>query len=172
MSEAAPPQALNTTRLREPAHRVSAKAVGYWRTSALIWDLLLVAVAVVTYVVVPHRPWWATGLLVLLVVLTGAHLTAMPSIRYRVHRWEVSDVAVHTLSGWIGRETRVAPISRIQTVDSHQGALMRVFALASLTVTTASAAGPITITCLDADVAKQLVAQLTEVTAASEGDAT
>ena len=63
MSEAAPPQALNTTRLREPAHRVSAKAVGYWRTSALIWDLLLVAVAVVTYVVVPHRPWWATGLL-------------------------------------------------------------------------------------------------------------
>jgi membrane protein YdbS with pleckstrin-like domain len=39
-------------------------------------------------------------------------------------------------------------------------------------VTTASAAGPITIECLDKDVAKQLVADLTEYAARTEGDAT
>ncbi|QBX54502.1 hypothetical protein EXE58_02805 [Nocardioides seonyuensis] len=158
--------------LRAPAHRVSPRAVGYWRTSALLGDLVLVAAAVLAYALVPERPWWATVLLVLLVVGVVVHVVAMPTIRYRVHRWEVSELAIHTLSGWIGRETRIAPISRVQTVDSRQGALMRLFGLASLTVTTASAAGPITIDCLDADTARRLVAQLTEVTAASEGDAT
>jgi membrane protein YdbS with pleckstrin-like domain len=49
---------------------------------------------------------------------------------------------------------------------------MRLFGLASITVTTASAAGPITIDCLDADVARQVVARLTAITAATEGDAT
>jgi membrane protein YdbS with pleckstrin-like domain len=49
---------------------------------------------------------------------------------------------------------------------------MRLFRLASLTVTTASAAGPITIDCLDADRARELVATLTAITGASEGDAT
>lgn len=164
--------ATHPVSLRAPANRVSPRAVGYWRTSALLGDLVLVAVAVVAYVLVPQRPWWATVLLVVLVVAAIVHVVAMPTIRYRVHRWEVSDIAIHTLSGWIGRETRIAPISRVQTVDSRQGALMRLFGLASLTVTTASAAGPITIECLDAATARGLVAQLTEITSATEGDAT
>ena len=110
--------------------------------------------------------------MLLLAVLAGAHVVLMPRIRSRVHRWEVSDTAVHTREGWIGRESRIAPISRVQTVDSRQGALMRLFGLASITVTTASAAGPITIEGLDADTAREVVARLTAITAATEGDAT
>jgi len=49
---------------------------------------------------------------------------------------------------------------------------MRLFRIASITVTTASAAGPITINGLDQDEAKRLVALLTRTTAAVEGDAT
>ena len=60
----------------------------------------------------------------------------------------------------------------VQTVDSRQGAVMRMFGLASITVTTASAAGPITIDCLDDAVAREVVARLTAITAATEGDAT
>ena len=60
----------------------------------------------------------------------------------------------------------------MQTVDAHQGALMRLFRLSTITVTTASAAGPIRIDCLDEDVAARVVAELTEITAAAEGDAT
>jgi membrane protein YdbS with pleckstrin-like domain len=113
------------------------------------------------------------GLLVLAAALAAvAHVVLMPRIRFRVHRWEVTDDVVHTREGWIGRESRIAPINRVQTVDSHQGALMRLFGLASITVTTASAAGPITISCLDDETARQVVARLTAITAASEGDAT
>jgi membrane protein YdbS with pleckstrin-like domain len=158
--------------LLEPAHRVSPQAVPFWTVSALIGDLVLVVGALVAWLLVPGVPGWA-GLVVLLLALVAvAHVVLMPRIRFRVHRWEVTDTAVHTRAGWIGRETRIAPISRVQTVDSRQGALMRLFGLASITVTTASAAGPITIDCLDADVARQVVAQLTAITAATEGDAT
>lgn len=161
-----------TPVLREPAHQVSPRAVPFWTVSALIGDALLVIGTLVAYLLVPGVPGWA-GLVVLLVgVLAVAHVVLMPRIRFRVHRWEVTETAVHTREGWIGRQSRIAPINRVQTVDSRQGALMRLFGLASITVTTASAAGPITVDCLDAVTARQVVAQLTAITAATEDDAT
>jgi membrane protein YdbS with pleckstrin-like domain len=161
-----------TPVLRAPAHQVSPKAIPFWTVSALIGDALLVIGALVAWLVVPGVPGWV-GLLVLLVALLAvAHVVLMPRIRFRVHRWEVTDTAVHTREGWIGRQSRIAPISRVQTVDSRQGALMRLFGLASITVTTASAAGPITVDCLDAETAHEVVARLTAITSATEGDAT
>lgn len=158
--------------LRVPANRVSPQAIGFWTVSALLGDAVLVVGALVAWLVVPGAPGWVGLLVLLLAVAAVAHVVLMPRIRYRVHRWEVTDTAVHTREGWIGRESRIAPISRVQTVDSRQGALMRLFGLASITVTTASAAGPITVDCLDADTAAGVVAQLTAITAATEGDAT
>jgi len=60
----------------------------------------------------------------------------------------------------------------VQTVDTAQGALMRYFGLLSITVTTASAAGPLTLECLDVPTARSVVAELTEITGRSAGDAT
>ncbi|WP_426241640.1 PH domain-containing protein [Nocardioides sp. LHG3406-4] len=165
------------TTLREPAHQVSPRAVPYWRLGAAIGALVLVALAVAAYVVLPmvlddDRPWWATLLLVVLVLVQVAYVAVMPSIRFRVHRWEVTGTAIHTRSGWINRETRIAPLSRVQTVDSQQGALMRFFKLSTLVVTTASAAGPLTIVGLDQEEAKRVVADLVAITGAGEGDAT
>ena len=158
--------------LRAPANRVSPQAIGFWTVSALIGDVVLVIGALVAWLVIQGAPGWVGLLVLLLAVAAVAHVVLMPRIRYRVHRWEVTDTAIHTRAGWITISSRIAPLSRVQTVDSRQGALMRVFGLASLTVTTASAAGPITIDCLDAAQARELVATLTEITGASEGDAT
>lgn len=162
---------LPAVELREPAHRVSPRAVAYWRLSALLGDTLVCVVVLGAWLAF-RPPWWGTLVLAAVVVATLVHVLVMPGIRYRVHRWEITPTAVHTRAGWLTTETRIAPLSRVQTVDSRQGALMRVFGLASLTVTTASAAGPITIDCLDEQQARRSVAQLTEITGASEGDAT
>lgn len=158
--------------LRDPAHRVSPRAVSYWRIRSLLGAVVELAIALVVFLLVPSWPWWATALVVVVTAVNVGHLLVVPGLRYRVHRWEVSPQAVHTRSGWLSVETRIAPLSRVQTVDSQQGALMRWFRLASLTVTTASAAGPITIEGLDAEDARALVAQLSAITGASEGDAT
>jgi membrane protein YdbS with pleckstrin-like domain len=160
--------AVRAPGLRAPARQVSRKAVPYWRVSALLGDGVLVVGALVVWLVVPGAPGWLGLLVLLLAALAAAHVVLMPRIRFRVHRWEVTDTVVHTRTGWIGRESRIAPINRVQTVDSRQGALQR----ATITVTTASAAGPITVDCLDAGLAREVVAHLTAVAGTDEGDAT
>src|ERR1044072_2101875 len=82
-------------------------------------------------------PWWA-WLLVGLVL--AAYVAVVPSWRYPVDRWGVTTTAVYTRTGWWARERRIAPMSRIQTVDYAEGALSRLFGLAPGTVTTAAAA--------------------------------
>ena len=158
--------------LRAPAHRVSPRAIGYWTVRASFgWLVLLVA-----------QVGWLLGDLghlgLRVGVLAGTagvavlHLVVMPQWRYRVHRWETTDEAVYTQTGWFTQERRIAPVSRIQTVDSEFGVLERLFGLSNVTVTTASAAGPIKIHGLRQEDANRLVAQLTSTTAATPGDAT
>ncbi len=157
--------------LREPAHQVSPRAIAYWQVGALVGLVVLVIAALVCWFLFPH-PWWAFAIAAVLFGWVLVDLLIVPKLRYRIHRWEVTPTAVFTRSGWLMREQRIAPLNRVQTVDSHQGPLMRLFNLSSITVTTASAAGPITIDCLDHELAQRLVAELTERTAAVEGDAT
>ena len=173
-----PPTALRlyprrvTDLLTDPAHRVSPRAVSYWRiSSAFGWLVFLGILVTVWRLWFDHLTWPAVGIGVW-GLYAVAHVIAMPVVRYRVHRWEVTPTAVRTRSGWLSREQRIAPLSRIQTVDSSQGALMRVFGLTSVTVTTASAAGPVTIDALDTATAERLAAELTVATAATPGDAT
>ncbi len=96
----------------------------------------------------------------------------VPLWRYRVHRWEIGAQAVYTRTGWLVQERRIAPISRVQTVDTQRGPLDRLFGLANVTVTTASSAGAVRIIALDADVADRIAAQLTDIASIGEQDAT
>jgi len=159
-------------QLRDPVNLVSPRAVVFWTVRALPGWLLLLAGQVLWFVVSPDHPGVRTSGLLLTVVVASTHLSVMPRWRYRVHRWEVTDDAVYTQSGWLSQERRIAPISRVQTVDTERGPLEQLFKLANVTVTTASAAGPLRIHGLDRVTADNLVAQLTEVTGRSKGDAT
>lgn len=158
--------------LRLPAHQVSPRAPGYWRLRSGIGAVVLAVALLVPWALWDDRPWWFTALAVGLVALDVAYTAVMPVYRYRVHRWEVADDAVHTRAGWLSIDERIAPLSRVQTVDSSQGPLQRLFGLRSLTVTTASAAGPISIECLDDGIAQRLVADLTAITSRTTDDAT
>lgn len=105
-------------------------------------------------------------------VLALGYVVVMPRWRYRVHRWEATAHAIHTQTGWLSQERRIAPLSRVQTVDLERGPLAQLFGLATVTVTTASAAGPLEIVGLDRQVAQDLVASLTAAAVAEKGDAT
>ncbi|MFL6173773.1 MAG: PH domain-containing protein, partial [Marmoricola sp.] len=105
-------------------------------------------------------------------VVALADVILMPVYRYRVHRWETTDTAVYTQTGWIARERRIAPMSRVQTVDLEQSVVGRVLGLATVTVTTASAAGPLRIEGLDLATAERLVDDLTRRAEDEAGDAT
>lgn len=159
-------------QLRDPAHHVSPRAVLFWTVRAAPgWFLVLAGQSLWFAASGNHEGLRATAL-VATAVFAAAHLIVMPRWRYRVHRWEITDDAVYTQSGWLSQERRIAPISRVQTVDTQRGPLEQLFSLANVTVTTASAAGPLHINGLDRATAEALVAQLTEITSRSLGDAT
>ena len=158
-------------QLRDPAHRVSPRARTMWQLEAAIEAVVVAVLGVVAALVwAPDGLRWP--LVALVVVACGASAVVVPLWRYAVHRWEVSATAVYTQRGWWARERRIAPMSRVQTVDLAQGPLARVFGLATVTVTTASAAGPLQIEGLDRDVALRLVDELTRKADLVEGDAT
>ena len=159
-------------QLRDPAHHVSPRAILFWTIRALPGWFLLLAGQSLWFILSPDRVGLRIGALAVTVLLAAAHLIVMPRWRYRVHRWEVTDTAVYTQSGWISQERRIAPISRVQTVDTERGPLEQLFRLSNVTVTTASVAGPLHIHGLDRATADRLVAELTEVTSHSGGDAT
>jgi len=157
--------------LREPSERVSPRARLMWATEAGIEGAILVAALAVVGPVTDWLPVpvWAV---VLVGLVAAAYVVVMPLWRYRVHRWEVTDTAVYTQTGWWVRERRIAPMSRIQTVDHAEGALARLFGLATVTVTTASAAGALEIVGLERDRALALVEQLAVQADTVPGDAT
>jgi len=159
--------------LRPPAHQVSPRAVLWWRLRALLMLLVLaVPQAVVVLVLGRDPPGWLVATTAATVVVGLAYGIAVPPLLFRIHRWEVTPEAVYTLSGWLVREWRIAPISRVQTVDTEHGPLQQLLKLASVTVTTASARGPVTIRGLDEQAAAELARLLTETTQATPGDAT
>jgi hypothetical protein len=161
-----------TVRLRAPQHRVSRRAIGYWAVRAAVGWLVPLAVEIVWMVADgthrgTHLIWLAVTVAVAL-----AHVGLMPQWRYRVHRWETTPQAVYTQSGWLNQSRRIAPVSRIQTVDTERGPFEQLFGLANITVTTASAAGPLKIEGLDHRTTQRLVDELTTTTQANQGDAT
>ncbi len=159
------------TDLREPANRVDPRARALWAVESAVGAVLLVVAAVVgaAFWTEYAARWWGVAL-----IAAGAigYVLAVPQWRYLVHRWEITDTAVYTQRGWWARERRIAPMSRVQTVDYAQGPLARMFGLATLTVTTASAAGALRIEGLDRSVALALVDQLTLRAEEAGGDAT
>jgi membrane protein YdbS with pleckstrin-like domain len=157
--------------LREPRERVSPRARMMWQLSNLVEGLVTVAVLAGVAAVwdAVDLAWWMVALGLLAV---AAYVAVVPQWRYLVHRWEVTETAVYTQTGWWARERRIAPMSRIQTVDYVETPVARLFGLASVTVTTASAAGALQIAGLQRDRAQALVDDLTLKADAVEGDAT
>ena len=95
--------------LRPPAHQVDRRAVRWWQ----LRDLITVVVLPVPQLLGLALGWpgWLAITAIATAVLGLAYVLAVPQLLYRIHRWEITDEAVYTLSGWLVREWRIAPIS-------------------------------------------------------------
>jgi uncharacterized protein len=167
----APPAPL---QLRPPRHLVSPRAIWYWTVRALFGWLVFAALQLVFMAATlgDGALRWHLAVLGATAVVAAAHLVVMPQWRYRVHRWEATAHAVYTQAGWFSQQRRIAPISRIQTVDTDRGPLEQLFGLSNVRVTTASAAGPLHVHGLDRQVAQALVDDLARAIESTRGDAT
>jgi membrane protein YdbS with pleckstrin-like domain len=158
-------------RLRAPLERVASRARWMWMCTHLLrW----VPVTAVLFLANGRGGWFELPAWVLAAysVVLLAYVVLVPQWRYLVHRWEVTETAVYTQTGWWARERRIAPMSRVQTVDHREGAIARLFGLATVRITTASSAGALTIEGLDHKRALDLVDDLTRIADSVPGDAT
>lgn len=159
-------------RLRPPRHRIERRAIWWWTLQTLaFWGVVLVAAGVAYLLWEAARPWLIVPL-VGAAVMTAVGVLVEPWWRYRVHRWEITDEATYAVTGWLVREWRVAPTSRVQTVDAVRGPIEQLLGLATLKVTTASSSGAIEIGGLDKDVAEQAAQRLAAIAEITPGDAT
>ncbi|MEE1737400.1 PH domain-containing protein [Streptomyces sp. BE147] len=166
------PQGEGTIRLRPPVNTLDGRAVGWWRAQwVLLTALPVVVLGVLGLLIEPARFWLLLPAGVLAV--TGAACAVLlPLWWFRTHRWEVTEDAVYVRTGVLRQEWRIAPMSRIQTVDTVRGPLEQLYRLATVTVTTASAKGAVKIEGLDHEVAAELAERLTRITRDTPGDAT
>ncbi|MEU4080150.1 hypothetical protein DEJ45_27570 [Streptomyces venezuelae] len=162
----------DAVRLRPPRNAVDERAVTWWRSRLLATTAVpVVVLAVLGAFIEPARFWLLVPAAA--VAAVGLACTAFfPSWWFRVHRWEVTEDAVYVRSGALWQEWRIAPMSRIQTVDTSRGPLEQAFRLATVTVTTASSKGALRIEGLDHELAADLAERLTAITQATPGDAT
>lgn len=143
-----------------------------WMLSAALADLFPLAALLMWVALDQGRRSVQWPVLAVVLLLSALHVGVSPFWRYRVHRWEVTGEAVYTQTGWFSQERRIAPISRVQTVDARFGPMERMFGLGTLVVTTASAAGPLHIAGLERGTVERLVADLTRITGGRHDDAT
>ncbi|MGE7388932.1 PH domain-containing protein [Streptomyces sp. NPDC004126] len=168
----APPTGTPHGSIRPPRHRVEKRAVWWWTIRVVISMVVVLGALGLTYWLWEgSRPWTGPGFVVL-AVCHAVTAVVMPGWRYRVHRWESTDRAVYDLKGWLVREWRIVPISRIQSVDVVRGPVQQWLGLATLRVVTASHEGHVKIVGLDADVVARTAEELTAITQATPGDAT
>jgi uncharacterized protein len=151
--------------VRDPAWSLSRSAIGLWLSQGVLGTVLY-GLAVLGFVVfVPGDAGWFVTVVrwvgpVLVVGYGIVMIGVRPRLRYRVHRWEVTDDAVYTLTGWLDRTWTLVPVSRIQTVDVTRGVVQSVFGLASVAVLTASSQGTVRIPHLEVEVARRVADDL------------
>ncbi|MFI0418331.1 MULTISPECIES: PH domain-containing protein [Spongiactinospora] len=167
--------------LRDPANRVSRKAVTLWVLEALFGFALLLAGSLLAALWIDGAEWWwVPGWLaadswllpVAVVVVMSPFVVIEPLWRYAVHRWELTDDVVYARSGWISRQWVFVPVSRIQTVDKAQGWFERLLGLATVEIRTASYAGSSSIKGLEYPVAARLAEDLARRAEELRDDAT
>ncbi|MCW2684715.1 MAG: uncharacterized protein JWP33_2628 [Blastococcus sp.] len=156
---AAPPPA------REPAWSLSRSAIGLWVTESVISSVLLWLGIGAFLFFVPSDTGGPVPVLRWALPIVGAlyaivAIGVRPQFQHRVYRWEVTDEAVFTRTGWLTRTWTLVPISRIQTVDVTRGVLQQLFGLSTVAVMTASSQGTVHVWHLETDVAQRVADDL------------
>jgi membrane protein YdbS with pleckstrin-like domain len=122
------------------ARTLDPRVVRLWRTTALIWTVMLAGGAAVLQVAWGRAfPFWIGGAIVLAYGIF--YLTYWVNRAYRAWEFEIRESDVRLRHGVLWHRTSVVPHARIQHVDTRHGPLTRAYGLASIVLYTAGHTG-------------------------------
>lgn len=126
---------------KEPAQRISRKALTLWRIYGAIQvgvTTLLVSGLIVA-VLLWNWPSWLLAIaagVILLELLFSVWL--IPSLRWKRWRYEVTDQDIELQYGILIIKRTLVPMIRVQHVDTEQGPLLRKYKLSTISISTAA----------------------------------
>ncbi len=142
-----------------PEHRLPGRARGYFRVSAVLGALPVLAVVLVAGRALPDG--WRAGVLVAALVLAALQVAVVPEVRWRRWRYEVREEEIDLQHGTFVVRRTLIPIRRVQHVDTQTGPLQSSFGLSAVSFHTA--AGSTSIPALDRDEAERVRARVAEL---------
>ena len=144
-----------------PANQLDPRVKNVWRINDAIWITLIFAGAIIAPIILMATRATADLGRALVFLVVGLYVAALiiwlvvlPPIRFMRWRYEVSQDYLDIAKGIIWRQRYTIPFIRVQNTDTRQGPILRMFGLASVTVSTA--AKEHSIPGLDYSVAEQL----------------
>lgn len=165
-----PPGAAALVVAHDVDHQLDRRIVTVWRLGAIIGLVIPIAAMMLLALLLPLPGW----IIVLpTTILVGATIGPWQMTRWRRWSWRLSGEALELRSGVLIRRHVTLPHFRVQQIDVLEGPLERLFGLATLTVTTASAGGSASLPGLrveDAPVVRRELLALAALANARLGD--
>lgn len=165
--------ATTQVEIMDPRYKVSRKAPLAWTLENCWSIIILVALQIGWYYYGDNVMafWnWVAAATTGWIALTS--LVIAPTWRFFVARWDFSDTAVYSRTGWWTHHYRIAPISRLQTVYTKRNLFERMLGLGTVIASTASAHGSVEISGLPYRDAEKLSEHLLKIAELDESDAT
>lgn len=127
-----------------PAENLDSKIKSVWRLNDAIWLTVIFAFCFIVLAIIGAvEPNEVIDLLIAITVAVYAVLlilfvAILPPIRFARWHYSISANYLEIAKGIIWRKHYVIPFIRVQNTDTSQGPILRMFKLASVTISTAA----------------------------------
>ncbi|ARI78200.1 PH domain-containing protein [Halobacillus mangrovi] len=152
---------------KEPAQRISRKALTLWRIYGAIQVgvTTMLAAGLIVTVLLWNWPSWLLAIaagIILFEILFSVWL--IPSLRWKRWRYEVTDQDIELQYGILIIKRTLVPMIRVQHVDTEQGPLLRKYKLSTISISTAATVHKIpALDELEAEELRQSISSLARV---------
>ncbi len=158
--------------LERPKERIHPSAMKVWRIQGGILFAIEIAIAIGYFFLAREVAALPGFLFYILLGVAGfmgvLHIVAIPQIRMIYWGYELREEEVDIQYGLIVIKRSLIPMTRIQHVDTHHGPIMRLFGLATLSISTAGTKHQVP--ALKQETAESLRRRISELALESEED--
>ncbi len=126
---------------QQPKNNIAKNAVKAWRITASIYIvvlwLLIIGGAVLTFIFdLPYIYSGISAILGLIAIFLFIYL--IPKLRYRRWRYEIFEQEIYIQHGILIVTRTIIPMIRVQHVDTEQGPILKMYKLATVSISTAA----------------------------------
>lgn len=126
---------------QEPGNNIAKDAIKAWRITASIYMivlwLLIIAGGVVTFIF-EFTYIYSMISVVIGVIAILIFVFFIPKLRYRRWRYEIYEQEIYIQHGILIMTRTIIPMIRVQHVDTKQGPILKMYKLATVSISTAA----------------------------------